>query len=306
VFANAIGQGIQEATRPVVYVNQVLQPITTATKDVMAEAQVPYAIPGLRQAVVALRNVAWWSGAAPSAAVPPGADPGVSVPEPALRRGSWSEPAARHLLAEAGIPVVPAALVTSAAEAARAAARFGGPVALKLASPDVVHKSDLGGVRLDVSGDGAVAAAFEAIQEAATRTSGVRLDGVLVSPMRPAGTELLIGVARDPTWGPLLAVATGGVLVEVLDDIALSLLPVTPSRARELLLSLRGAPLLRGVRGAEPADVDAVAQVVARLGDLALALGDDVESLEVNPLRVDGGTVEALDATVTWTRKENE
>lgn len=305
VFANAIGEGIRRASRPVVYVNQVLQPITTTTKEAMAEARVPYAIPGLRQAVVALRNVAWWSGAAPSAPDPPGPAPDLPVPEPAVRHGAWSEAAARELLAEAGIPVVPAVLVTSPAEAVRAAAEFDGPVALKLASPDAVHKTDLGGVRLDVRGDGAVAAAFEAIQEAATRASGVRFEGVLVSPMRPAGTELLIGVARDPTWGLLLAVAVGGVLVEVLDDVALTSLPIPPSRARDLLLSLRGASLLRGARGAEPVDLDAVAQVVARVGDLALALGDDVESLEVNPLRVDGATVEALDATVTWTRKEN-
>lgn len=305
VFANAIGEGIQRARGPVVYVNQVLQPITTTTKEAMAEARVPYAIPGLRQAVVALRNVAWWSDAAPSALEPPGPAPDLPVPEPAVRRGAWSEAAARELLAEAGIPVVPAVLVTSPAEAVRAAAGFEGPVALKLASPDAVHKTDLGGVRLDVSGDGAVAAAFEAIQEAAARASGVRFEGVLVAPMRPAGTELLIGVARDPTWGLLLAVAVGGVLVEVLDDVALSSLPIPPSRARELLLSLRGASLLQGARGAEPVDLDAVAQVVARLGDLALALGDDVESLEVNPLRVDGATVEALDAAVTWTRKEN-
>lgn len=305
VFANAIGEGIQRARGPVVYVNQVLQPITTTTKEAMAEARVPYAIPGLRQAVVALRNVAWWSDAAPSALEPPGPAPDLPVPEPAVRRGAWSEAAARELLAEAGIPVVPAVLVTSPAEAVRAAAGFEGPVALKLASPDAVHKTDLGGVRLDVSGDGAVAAAFEAIQEAAARASGARFEGVLVSPMRPAGTELLIGVARDPTWGLLLAVAVGGVLVEVLDDVALSSLPIPPSRARELLLSLRGASLLQGARGAEPVDLDAVAQVVARLGDLALALGDDVESLEVNPLRVDGATVEALDAAVTWTRKEN-
>lgn len=305
VFANAIGEGIQRARGPVVYVNQVLQPITTTTKEAMAEARVPYAIPGLRQAVVALRNVAWWSDAAPSALEPPGPAPDLPVPEPAVRRGAWSEAAARELLAEAGIPVVPAVLVTSPAEAVRAAAGFEGPVALKLASPDAVHKTDLGGVRLDVSGDGAVAAAFEAIQEAAARASGVRFEGVLVAPMRPAGTELLIGVARDPTWGLLLAVAVGGVLVEVLDDVALSSLPIPPSRARELLLSLRGASLLQGARGAEPVDLDAVAQVVARLGDLALALGDYVESLEVNPLRVDGATVEALDAAVTWTRKEN-
>jgi succinyl-CoA synthetase beta subunit len=122
--------------------------------------------------------------------------------------------------------------------------------------------------------------------------------------MRAGGTELLVGVVRDPQWGPVLAVAFGGVFAEVLRDSALTLLPVTPARARDLLQRLRGAALLQGARDTRPADLDAVAAVVARVGDLALALGDDLESLEVNPLHVDGTTIEALDAVVTWTRKD--
>jgi acetate---CoA ligase (ADP-forming) len=109
---------------------------------------------------------------------------------------------------------------------------------------------------------------------------------------------------RDPQWGPVLAVAFGGVFVEVLRDSVLTLLPVTPARARELLQRLRGAALLQGARDTRPADLDALAAVVARVGDLALALGDDLQSLEVNPLRVDGAAIEVLDAVVTWTREE--
>ena len=102
----------------------------------------------------------------------------------------------------------------------------------------------------------------------------------------------------------MLAVALGGVFVEVLHDSALAPLPVTPAQARSMLGSLRGAALLKGARGTEPADLDALAGFIARLGDLALALGDDLESLEVNPLLVQGGRIEALDAVVTWTRKD--
>jgi succinyl-CoA synthetase beta subunit len=122
--------------------------------------------------------------------------------------------------------------------------------------------------------------------------------------MRRGGTELLAGVVRDPHWGLLLAVAVGGVFVEVLQDSALAPLPVTPQRAREMLDRLRAAAVLRGTRGTVPADLDALAAVIARLGDLAVALGDDLESLEVNPLLVRGSAIEALDAVVTWTRKE--
>jgi succinyl-CoA synthetase beta subunit len=118
--------------------------------------------------------------------------------------------------------------------------------------------------------------------------------------MRSGGTELLVGVVRDPHWGPILAVALGGIFVEVLEDSALAPLPVTPDQARTLLEKLRGRAVLRGGRGTAPADLDALAAVIARIGDLALALGGALESVEVNPLRVDGTAIEALDAVVTW------
>jgi succinyl-CoA synthetase beta subunit len=223
----------------------------------------------------------------------------VPVPAPARRRGKWSEQDARTLLGDAGVPVVPARLAGSAAEAVKAAAGFGGPLSVKIVSPDILHKSDAGGVLLDVPPDEeAVRAAYQAVTAAAP--DGARIDGVLVSPMRPGGTELLVGVVRDPQWGPVLAVAIGGLLVEVLRDSALALLPVTPGQAGRLLDRLRGRAVLDGVRGAAPADRDALTAVIARIGDLALALGDDLESLEVNPLLVDGTRIEALDAAITW------
>jgi succinyl-CoA synthetase beta subunit len=122
--------------------------------------------------------------------------------------------------------------------------------------------------------------------------------------MREGGVELLVGVVRDEQWGPMLAVAVGGLFVEVLDDSALTPLPVTADRAADMLRGLRAAPLLAGVRGGPPADLDALAGVIERIGGLALALGDDLESLEVNPLRVAGTEVEALDAVITWTKRE--
>ena len=309
-FVDAIGEGMRDAACPTAFINQVLQPITDYTRSVMARGGVRYVIPGLRQAIVALRNVAWWSEATrPAAAGPPATAQaaGLPVPAQALRHGQWSEDAARRMLAEAGLPVVPARLVSSAGDAAKAAAEFGGPVCVKVVSPQIPHKTDIGGVLLDVPAEeGAVRDAFEAVTAAAARVDGASVDGVLVSPMRRGGAELLIGVVRDPHWGPMLAVALGGVFVEVLKDSALAPLPVSPGRARTMLDSLRGRAVLDGVRGAAPADLDALAAVIARAGDLALALGDDLESLEINPLRVDGATIEALDAVVTWARKDND
>jgi acyl-CoA synthetase (NDP forming) len=287
---------------------------------VMARAGVNYVIPGLRQAIVAMRNVAWWSevtrraegdttgtGTGGTAATGASAGARVIVPPGAAPRGQWSEDSARQLLDAAGIPVVPARLVTTAEDAAKAAAEFGGPVCLKIVSPQIMHKSDIGGVLLDVpAAEDSVRNAFEAVTAAADKVDGATVEGVLVSPMRRGGTELLVGVVRDPHWGPMLAVALGGVFVEVLKDSALAPLPVSAEQARKMLGRLRGRAVLDGVRGAPPADLDALAAVIAAAGDLALALGDDLESLEINPLRVDGTTIEALDAVVTWTRKDSE
>jgi acetate---CoA ligase (ADP-forming) len=302
---DAIGAGIQAAACPAACINQVMQPVTGYTRAVMAHGQVPYVIPGLRQAVVALRNVAWWSqairvpGPAPAAA-------GITAPPADRRRGLWSEEAARQLLSATGIPVVPGQLVSSANEAVKAAAELGGPLALKVVSPQILHKSDIGGVRLGVpAADQAVRDAYAGITAAAAAIDGAQVEGVLVSPMRRGGTELLVGVVRDPQWGPVLAVALGGIFVEVLQDSALAPLPITPGQARRLLDKLRGRAVLHGTRGRVPADLDAIAAVIARIGDLAMALGEELESLEVNPLRVDGATIEALDAVVTWTSEED-
>src|SRR4051812_46632416 len=300
VFVDAIGAGMQQADVPCVYVNQVLQPVTDVTRASMAAAGVPYTIPGLKPMVVALSKVGWWSDRTRALVGEQARTPqSVPVPPPSTRTGLWSENAARGLLADAGIPVVPAVLASSADAAAKAAAEFGGPVALKVCSAQILHKSDISGVRLGVSGND-VRHAYEGIAASAGAVEGAQLDGVLVSPMRSGGVELLVGVVRDPQWGPMLAVALGGVLVEVLKDSALTPLPVTPERAEQLLRGLRAAAVLDGVRGGPPADVGAVARVVSRIGDLALALGDEMESLEVNPLRIEGSSLEALDVVVTW------
>jgi succinyl-CoA synthetase beta subunit len=264
---------------------------------------VPYLIPGLGQAMVALRNVAWWSQVTRTSR-DASAAAAVAVPARDQRTGEWSEDAARRLLSEAGLPVIPARLVTSAADAVKAAAGIGAPVAVKVVSPGIVHKSDIGAVRLHVPADeDAVREAYGVVTAAAAAAGGGPVEGALISPMRSGGAELLVGVVRDPDWGPILAVAIGGVFVEVLQDSALAPLPITPAQAGRLLEKLRGRAVLEGIRGAVPADLGALAAVIARIGDLAVALGEDLESLEVNPLRVDGTTIEALDAVVTWTRK---
>jgi acetate---CoA ligase (ADP-forming) len=167
-------------------------------------------------------------------------------------------------------------------------------VVLKIASADIQHKSDIGGVALNLEGDDAVAEAFRRVMSVAPQ--GTRVEGVLVSPMRENGLELFVGCTRDPQWGPVLAVGLGGIFVEILQDVALRVLPVTPDEVRRMLSELKGAKLLDGQRGVPAADLDVVANAIARIGDAAVALGSRLDALDVNPLWVRGAQVEALDA----------
>jgi acetate---CoA ligase (ADP-forming) len=210
----------------------------------------------------------------------------------------WSEAEARAMVAARGVPVVPGELVTSADEAADAAQRLGLPVALKIVSAQITHKSDIGGVALGLSTADDVKAAYARVRAAGEGVAGATVDGVLVTPMRSGGVELLAGVTLDPTFGPVLAVGLGGVWVEILKDIRLRALPVDAAEARRMLEELRGIDLLRGARGSQPADLDAIAAVIAQIGDAALSLNGSLRALEVNPLWVNGDQVEALDVLI--------
>jgi succinyl-CoA synthetase beta subunit len=216
---------------------------------------------------------------------------------------------ARRLLAEAGVPVVPGGLAGSADEAVEIAFRVGLPVALKICSAQITHKSDIGGVVLGLGSEAEVRAGYEKVRAAGSRFQAVpeaSVDGVLVTPMRTGGTELLAGVTVDPAFGPVLAVGLGGIWVEVLNDTSLRLLPVDAAEVRRMLGELRGLPLLRGARGTVPASLDAVAGAIAALGEAALALDGTLRALEVNPLWVNGDQVEALDVLVITEAREQQ
>ena len=221
----------------------------------------------------------------------------------------WPETRARRLLAEAGVPVVPGGLAGSAAEAVAIAGEVGLPVALKVCSAQITHKSDIGGVVLGLSSAAEVRAGYEKVRAAGEAVPGARLDGVLVTPMRSGGMELLAGVTVDPTFGPVLAVGLGGIWVEILGEVSLRLLPVDAAEIRRMLGELRGLPLLQGARGARPADLDAVAEAIAGLGEAALSLdgaqNGALRALEVNPLWVNGDRVEALDVLVVTEARDH-
>ncbi|MDN3359654.1 acetate--CoA ligase family protein [Actinomadura sp. DC4] len=285
---------IAESPKPVVIVGNVLVDVGAFARTVQERTGYPHVVGGIEHGMAAIGAAVRWSRIRREAAEPPRAGPRSAADDTAS--GVWAEHRAAAFLAANGVPVVPAELAADEEAAVAAAGSFGYPVVLKAAAEGLGHKSDIGGVRLGLTGPDEVRRAYREIRAAA----GPAALGALVQPQRDGGVELLVGVVRDPAWGLVLAVGLGGVWVEVLRDSALRLLPVGAAEARRALGELRGAKLLEGARGTEPADLDAVADVVARVCALAGSLGDDLESLEINPLLVCGSRIEALDALVTW------
>ena len=234
---------------------------------------------------------------------PPSIAPTIAVPAGA--RGVWPEHLVRGLLEAHGIPVAPARLATSAFEAKNFAQEYAEPVVMKVASSALAHKSDIGGVALSVGVEDVMDTFDELKRRLATALPGATFDGVLVGPMRSGGIELLVGVVTDPTWGKVLSLGLGGLWVEVLGDVALRVLPVEPEEITTMLGELKGAALLSGARGTRPVDTNRLVSVVHHIAQLADGLGEALDTLEVNPLRVDGECVEVLDALALW-RNEGE
>jgi acetyltransferase len=240
--------------------------------------------------------------------VPPAAPPGHpaqrdaarAIVEQALReqRAILSEPEAKSLLAAYGIPVVPTREVHSVDEAVQAALELGFPVALKILSPDVMHKSEVGGVALDLAGAAAVEAAALAMgQRLAELRPTARLHGYTVQTMarRRDAVELIVGASTDPVFGPVILFGQGGVAVEVLGDSALALPPLNMVLARDLVQRTRVGRLLAGCRGQSPADIEAVCDVLIRIAHLVTDLAE-VAEIDINPLLADSTGVVALDA----------
>ena len=220
-----------------------------------------------------------------------------------LRDGAGSEREVLAWLAGFGVPVSPSTVTRSADEAVAHARALGAPVVLKIVSPDIAHKTEVGGVRLRLQGDDAIAEAWREIDANARRAApAAQIDGILVAPMREGGVELFVGTARDPDWGRVIVAGLGGIWVEALQDSALRVLPVQHDDVLEMLNGLRAAKILRGYRGSPPVDLDAVANVIVRIGDAALSLPAGAAALEINPLWLRGSQIEALDALVTWSR----
>lgn len=235
------------------------------------------------------------NGSAP-AAMATGQKPAKKLPP-----GMVPAKAAFAMFEEFGIPIVPTVFAGNAEEAVGAAERMGFPVALKVESPDITHKSDVGAVALKLDNPGAVRAAHgQILGEAARRAPGAKIDGVIVQRMAGEGVEMILGVKRDPLFGAVVLCGFGGILVEVLKDIAIGIPPLSRDQARAMVERLRGVAILGGVRGKPPADVDALCDAIVGVSRLAASLGDQLGALDINPLIVlpEGRGVVAVDALI--------
>ena len=216
-----------------------------------------------------------------------------------LPSGILPADAAFRLLESYGLPVVPTVLTQNPDDAARAAERMGFPVVLKVESAQISHKSDAGGVVVGLAAGAEVRDAFAQIQQrVGARVSNARIDGIVVQRMAGAGIEMILGIKRDPMFGPVVLCGFGGVLVEVLKDVALGIPPLSKEQAQSMISRLRGAAILGGVRGQPPADVDALCEAIVRLSHLAVSLGNRLEGLDINPLIVQTGGAVAVDALI--------
>jgi len=296
-----IAARMASAPIPVIPVGPTCIDLTGYARDLLGQHDIQL-LGGIELAVQAIHNALRWQDGRGQVRLLPGRPPAAVGTATA-----WAESTARDLLTSAGIPVVPGRLARSADEAAEAARALGGPVALKISSAQVSHKSDIGAVLLNVSGDAAVRAGYEQVVAAAAGHLGTGHQGgneVLVTSMRTGGVEVLAGVTRDPGFGPVLAVGLGGIWVELLRDTSLRVLPANALQVRQMLGELRALPVLQGARGAVAADLDVLAEIIARIGALASSI-PGLQALEVNPLWVCGDQVEALDVLVVTDRSDD-
>ena len=227
--------------------------------------------------------------------------PAPVVPAVTLPAVTPTEAEAKRLLATAGIASAPEAECTDADSAVAAAEKFGYPIVMKILSPDILHKSEIGGVLLDVSDAAGVRDGFALLLERAkTAAPTARIEGVLVAKQLKGGVECIMGITRDPVFGPMAMFGLGGIFVEILKDVVFHRCPFGPDVAEEMIRSIKGAPLLLGARGRRKADIKALADTLSRLSAFAVAAGPKLASIDLNPVFAmpEGEGAFAVDAVI--------
>jgi len=223
----------------------------------------------------------------------------------AAKRAALDELVGKQLLAGFGIAVPRSLVIPDAAGAVAACAKLNPPLVLKVVSPDIPHKSDVGGVYVGLRKAGEIEKAIRTMM-LRPEIARARVDGFLLEEMAPAGQEIVIGGLRDPQFGPLVMVGLGGVFVEVLADVSFRICPITRLDAEEMLDELKGAPLLRGARGRKPASRAAIVDALLKVGGeggLLLTHADDIAEADINPLIVSEHGAVAVDACFVLTQQ---
>jgi acyl-CoA synthetase (NDP forming) len=209
-----------------------------------------------------------------------------------------SEIEAKQLLESAGVPVSPARLARTKGEAAKMAAELGFPAVLKIVSPQITHKSDVGGVALGLTSADEVSAAFERVVASAKKAApDATIEGVAVQRMERQGTEVIIGMTTDPQFGPVMMFGLGGVMVEILKDVAFRVVPINERDARQMIHEIKGYPVLEGFRGSEPADVGKLQELLLKVSSFIEA-HPEVAELDLNPVFAYKDGAIAVDARV--------
>ena len=204
----------------------------------------------------------------------------------------------KKILQVYGVPVTVAELATSADEAAAVASKVGFPVVLKIHSPDITHKSDVGGVKVNLKNSGEVKKAFnEIITNVKQHKPDAKINGVLVQNMAPSGREIIVGVTKDRQFGTLVMFGLGGIFVEVLKDVSFRLPPISKKEAMNMMGEIKGYPILKGIRGTEPADLDAVADVIEKTSKMVMDL-PEISELDMNPIFVYNKGLMVVDARI--------
>lgn len=219
-------------------------------------------------------------------------------------RATLDEGAGKRLLAAFGVAVPKSLLLRDATQASEACSCLRAPLALKVVSPDIVHKSDVGGVRIGLRGPAEVEEALRSMMKQPA-IENARIDGFLLEEMAPPGLEVVIGGLRDAQFGPLVMVGLGGIFVEVLADVAFRICPIARIDAEEMLDEPKGAALLRGARGRRPASREAIIEVLLKVGGeggLLMTHADDIAEADINPLIVSESGAVAVDARFVLTK----
>ena len=216
----------------------------------------------------------------------------------AAGRKSLLEPEALGVLKAWEIPVPECVVVKDVEEAVSAAKNIGYPVVLKVISPDILHKTEAGGVKTGLKNEQEIVDSFnEMIFDISDHHPTAKIEGFLIEKMADKGVEVIVGGIRDAQFGPAVMFGVGGVMVELLNDVSFRLAPVTKKECLEMIKEIKAYPLLTGYRGSEPCDIDAIADVIIKIGNIMSEM-DDIKEMEMNPLITYPDKVIAVDARV--------